>query len=134
MKPYSLDLRKRVLATCDEGYGTGEVAELFQVSSSWVRRINQRRRETGRIEPLPQNSGRKPKLTPEDLKRLMEWTAQKPDATLKEIDAYLGKEVCLSTIWLALQRLKLTFKKKRFTLQNKTGRTFRNVAGNGRER
>jgi transposase len=53
MEAYSMDLRKRVLAACDDGHGTKQVAETFGVSSSWVRRLKQRRRELGTIAPLP---------------------------------------------------------------------------------
>ncbi len=53
MEAYSLDLRKRVLAACDAGQSTKKVAEQFDVSPAWVRRLKQRRREDGSIEPRP---------------------------------------------------------------------------------
>ena len=39
MKPYSMDLRERVLADCDAGLPTGQVAGKYRVSPSWVRRL-----------------------------------------------------------------------------------------------
>ena len=45
MDAYSLDLRTRVLAACDAGKKTKQVAEQFSVSPAWVRRLKQRRRE-----------------------------------------------------------------------------------------
>ena len=51
MKAYSMDLRERVLADCDAGMGTDEVAAKFSVSPAWVRRLLQRRRETGETAP-----------------------------------------------------------------------------------
>ena len=57
MEAYSLDLRRRVLAACDAGNGTKAVADLFEVSPSWVRRLKQRRRELGTIESLPARYG-----------------------------------------------------------------------------
>ncbi len=45
--PYSQDLRDRVLAACDRAMNTKQIAELFSVSTSWVRRVKQRRREHG---------------------------------------------------------------------------------------
>ena len=60
MEAYSLDLRKRVLASCDAGHKTKQVAELYGVSPAWVRRLKQRRRELGTIEPLPYRHGPKP--------------------------------------------------------------------------
>ena len=62
MEAYSMDLRKRVLAACDAGHGTTQVAKSFDVSPAWVRRLKQRRRELGTIAPLPHRTGPIPKL------------------------------------------------------------------------
>lgn len=51
MQAYSLDLRTRVLADCDRGLSTRAVATKYSVSESWVRRLKQRRRETGAVAP-----------------------------------------------------------------------------------
>ena len=51
MESYSMDLRRRVLAACEAGRKTGQVAQQFGVSPSWVRRLKQRKRETGDIAP-----------------------------------------------------------------------------------
>ena len=56
MKPYSTDLRVRVLEDCDAGMPTASVAAKYRVSESWVRRLKQRRRETGSIAPRPRPS------------------------------------------------------------------------------
>ena len=51
MGAYSADLRKPVLEDSDAGLPTKQAAEKYQVSSAWVRRLKQRRRETGEITP-----------------------------------------------------------------------------------
>ena len=51
MKSYSIDLRSRILEDCDSGMTTRVVATKYRVSESWVRRLSQRRRETGQIAP-----------------------------------------------------------------------------------
>ncbi len=51
MRAYSSDLRERVLRDSDAGLGTRQVALKYQVSESWVRRLKQRRRESGEIAP-----------------------------------------------------------------------------------
>ena len=51
MKPYSKEFRGQVLAACDRGRSTREVATYFNVSESWVRRIKQERRELNKIAP-----------------------------------------------------------------------------------
>ena len=123
MEAYSLDLRKRVLAACDAGQGTTAVARQFGVSMSWIRRLKQRRRELGTIEPLPGRYGRPHKLTEDDLRRLSALVEQQPDATLEEFRDQLGVAVSVSSICRALQRLRLTLKKKSCTPRSKTAPT-----------
>jgi transposase len=48
MSSYSMDLRVRVLKDSDAGMLTRRVAEKYQVSPAWVRRLKQRRRETAK--------------------------------------------------------------------------------------
>jgi transposase len=123
MEAYSMDLRKRVLAACDSGKGTLEVSRVFAVSPAWIRRLKQRRREWGIVHALPKNSGRKPKLTLADQKRLTELVAQTPDATLEELRDQLGVQVDPTTICRALKKLDLTFKKSPSMPPSRTGRT-----------
>ena len=86
MRPYSMDLRERVVAACDAREGMREqIAKRFGVSTSWIRRVLQRRRETGSIAPLPQNAGRKPKLSDRQMAWLKRLVAKRPDATLQEL-------------------------------------------------
>jgi transposase len=113
MKPYSLDLRQRILAAVDEGRPRSTIAELFQVSLSWIRRLVQRRRETGSIAPQPHGGGRRPKLDDTCLERLRELVQQQPDGTLAEFQSRLGEPVSLMTICRALRRLRLPLKKRR---------------------
>lgn len=49
MQGYSMDLRRRVLADCDAGLKTKQVAEKYGDNRTWGRRVKQRRRETGEI-------------------------------------------------------------------------------------
>ena len=123
MKPYSQDLRKRVLAKCDAGKSTDEVAELFDVSPAWVRRLKQRRRELGTIEPLPRRYGPHPKFTSEHEQELIGLVQQQPDATLKELQSLLSVQVHISRICRALKKLEISLKKKSSTPPNRTGPT-----------
>jgi transposase len=101
-------LRTRVLEDCDAGMRTKVVADKYRVSPAWVRRLKQRRRETGSIEPRP--VGRRPRRIDRD--RLRALVGEQPDATLVELRQALGIEVSLSAIHKALGQLKLTFKKR----------------------
>jgi transposase len=53
MKPYSKDLRTRVLGAVDRGLPREEVAETFSVSVPTTKRWLKRRRETGDVEARP---------------------------------------------------------------------------------
>ncbi|MBZ0134765.1 MAG: IS630 transposase-related protein [Planctomycetes bacterium] len=105
---YSMDLRERVAHARLNGEPTADVAERFEVSTAWVRRLMQRRRETGSIAVKNGKRGRKPKL---DLLELQELVHERPDATLAELRDTLGMDVALSTIFNTLRRLGITFKK-----------------------
>lgn len=119
MQAYSMDLRKRVLADWDSGIPTKQVAEKYGVSRTWVRSLKQRRRETGEIAPRV-GGGRKPKI---DRVRLAALVEQQPDATLMELRERLGVRCSLSAIWMALDKLRITFKKKRSAPPSKIDRT-----------
>jgi transposase len=48
-KPYSQDLRERVIAAIDDGGDAYELAPLFRVSVSYIYKVLGRRRTTGEI-------------------------------------------------------------------------------------
>ena len=126
--PYSQDLRDRVLAASDRGSRTKQIAEVFEVSPAWVRRLKQRRRETGETSPRPMGGATVIKI---DMARLAELVRQQPDATLKELRDRLGIVCAESSVCMALQRLGLSFKKRRSTRPSRTARTWRSGVRNG---
>jgi transposase len=107
---YSSDLRERVLADRDAGVSTAEAAKKYRVSPAWVRRLVQRRRETGETAPKAQRHGPVP-LSVTHGEQIRQAVKEQPDATLAELRDRLGLDVALSTLWEALKALKLTFKK-----------------------
>ena len=129
MRPYSMDLRVRVLADCDAGLGTRVVATKYSVSESWVRRLKQRRREQGVIAPRRrQASG--PCWLPY-AEQLRELICVAPDATLEELRQRLGNTMSVPTLSRALRALHLTFKKRYSGLRSKIAPMFASVASNG---
>lgn len=112
MAPYSIDLRERVAKAWDARGDADEVAATFSVSRAWVHRLAQRRRETGSIAPRKQTKFRARVLAGQE-DRLKALVAAQPDATLAELREQLPTTAALSTLWLALDRLGLTFKKNR---------------------
>jgi transposase len=126
--PYSQDLRDRVLAAYDAGKRTGAIAESFQVSPAWARRVKQRRREFGETRPRPMGGATVIKI---DLARLAELVRTTPDATLLELRAALGVKCSAAAVCLALKRLGLTFKKRRSMPLNRPVRMSRGAGGPG---
>jgi transposase len=121
MKSYSMDLRERILRDCDGGLETRAVATKYDVSESWVRRLKQRRRETGEVAPRRAGSRREPKWQAH-ADRLQQLVAERPDATLEELRDELDVALSTTTLWRALRALQLTFKKKSSTRRSRIGR------------
>jgi len=126
---YSQDLRGRVIAARDRGMKTKAVADLFNVSASWVRRVVQRRRDSGEIGPRPRGGLTVVKI---DMERLLELVREQPDATIPELHRRLGVVCSLSAVGMALQRLGLSFKKRRSTRPSRTVPTSPRGGRNGR--
>src|SRR3954454_24873030 len=113
MRPYSQDLRQRIVDTVQRGEGTiRQIAERFMVSVAFVTRLLQLHRSSGSVEPRPHGGGNPSVLTPEDLERLRELIRERPDAKLRECAAHLGSSCSLMTISRALKELGLPRKKK----------------------
>lgn len=133
MAPISLDLRQRIFKARQAGESTAEVAERFAVSTAFVRRLMQRHRETGTLQPKSGPRGFKPRLD-EHADRIRELNAQHPDLHPAEIRDRLHLQVAAITVWRALVRLGLTFKKSPFGPPSKTGPTSRPHAKPGPRR
>jgi transposase len=115
MKPYSQDLRERVVKAVDEGVSRSKIAKLFGVSEATIKRYLRLRRETGSLAPknIPGCPPRKVGALQHGLQPQLE---AHPDATLEEHcrlwEAQTGVKVSISTMSHAIQRLKWTRKKK----------------------
>ena len=130
MRAYSMDLRERVFRDSDAGMTAAAVAVRYHVSASWVRRLKQRRRETGEVAPRQQRYGRHPVLAPQ-LHTLAALIQEQPDRTLAELQAALATSASLATIWRAVKQLGFTLKKKRYAPPNTIAPTSRPPARSG---
>ena len=121
--PYPMAFRIAVASDYDLTGSSIETAETFGCSESWVRRLIQRRRETGSLE-LP---ARKPpdtcKLDDADRQRLWALIEDKPDMTLGELAEALGRKASVPTVWRETRRLGLRLKKRPSTPPSRTART-----------
>jgi transposase len=110
MQAYSKEFRREVLAACDAGGRTRAIARQFGVSEAWVRRIKQERRESGKIAPC--TTRRRTPIWVRESAQIQAAILQSPDLTLDELKAELQTSLSRTTLCRALQRLKLTLKKK----------------------
>ncbi len=115
MKPYDAKFRGEVLAACDTTEERRLIALRFNVSESWLRRIQQQRRETGQVAPKKAAPRRPTWHAWADW--LVAKIAARPDIYLRELQAELkterGEKVCLSTICAACWALDQSRKKRR---------------------
>jgi transposase len=129
MKPYSNDLRRRIVEACESGkYSQGEVADLFQVSLATVKNFLRRKRETGSSDALPHAGGNKPLLDEKARQFIHECVKGNNDLTLDElcrrVKARHRKSVSRPTMSRLLQALNLPRKKSRSTLRSATPKEF----------
>ena len=108
MKPYSKDLRLRVLAAVDARRPREEVAKTFSVSMPTIKRWLKRRRETGDVEPkpIPGRPSRKEAMLQRWLPKQLE---ANDDLTLEEhreaFEEEYGETVSTSTVGRAISNL-----------------------------
>src|SRR4051794_41396428 len=113
MRPYSKDLRERVVAAVDHGEGSQrEVARRFRVSLTFVFRLLRRRRDADTLDPKPHGGGPTPALGPDEQQRLHQLIREQPDATLEQLRQLGGVTCSLTTLWRGVRRPALTPQKK----------------------
>ena len=116
--PYSLDLRERAVALLDEGATSVEVAELLDVSDSWVRKMRLRREALGHLIP-GSPPGKERLLSEEQEQQLCLLVFEQPDATLEELVVLMAKRMkvraSISTVSRRLIEMGMSRKKRAST-------------------
>jgi transposase len=116
MKPYSTDLRRRVVQAYEHREGTmRQLATSFRVRVSCVRRLLKHSRETGSVVPKPHGGGAPAKVKLSGLEVVQALVQAAPDATLRELcQQFEGRQqipISLATMSRVLARLQLTRQK-----------------------
>jgi transposase len=125
-RPYSEDLRSRIVSAVEGGTSRNAAAEQFAVSVSCVVKLMQRLRRTGSIAPGPR--GKKPYALAEHEAVVIELVDEQPDLTLDELTQALADRdirVGRSSVNRFLLACGLTLKKSRFMLASSNGRMLR---------
>jgi transposase len=121
-RPYSMDLRARVVEAVETGLSRRAAARHFAVSESFVIKLMQRVAATGSAAPSPMG-GRKPYALAAHEAVVQELIEAQPDRTLDELRAELasrGIAVGRTSIARFLDHLRLTHKKRRSTPQSRS--------------
>jgi transposase len=85
MKPYSQDLRERIIAALETGTDSQpEIAATFGISLSFVEKLWRKWRKTGNCDALPHAGGRERSLK-NDESKISAAVAAHPDLTLAEL-------------------------------------------------
>jgi transposase len=114
VKPYSEDLRIRVVRRVEAGHSVREVAETFGVSVSSVVKWSQRKRQTGSVAAKPMGS-RQARLLAAQRDWMLARLAEKPDVTLRELVSELNARAVRASygsVWRLLNDEGVSFKKK----------------------
>jgi transposase len=114
-RPYSQDLRQRVVGAVEGGLSRRGAAKLFGVAISTVIKWLKAWRAEGRLAAKPMGGDHSSRLKGER-EWLLERVAAAPDLTLEEIRAELaarGKHVGYGTVWRFFAAEGISFKKNR---------------------
>ena len=125
-RPYSLDLRERVVAAVMAGESCRAVAASFRVSVAAVEKWSQRFRATGSAAARPMG-GYRPRTLEDESDWLLARLAEQPDITLRALVVELGERGVVTSygsVWRTVRRTGFSFKKN----------TVRHRAGSSRRR
>jgi len=112
-RPYSLDLRERVVAAVAAGASCRKVAEIYRVSVASVVRWSQRFRATG-SPTAKQMGGNRPRTLVGERDWLLARLATTPDLTLRALVVELGERGVVTSygsVWRIVHGAGLSFKK-----------------------
>jgi len=116
-RPYSEDLRERVLKVVDEKKMTmEEISNMFKIDRKTIYWWRKRREETGSIKPssgYQKGHGHKIK----DVDRLVKFLSENQDITIEKIIVEFGN-MCKNTVYNYLKKVNYTYKKN-FSLSGK---------------
>lgn len=122
-RAYSLDLRKRVVASVSNGLSTHQAARQFSIGVATVGRWYRAWRDEQRLEPGRQGKPKRSKLDPYEAFILGLIETADRDITLNEIAERLASEhavhTCVSALHGFFKKRGITYKKRRLRRASK---------------
>ena len=114
MRPYSEDLRQRIIAAKVTGESSARVAQRFAVDVRTVERYWERYREKGHCRTGKMGGHRRSRLQGHE-ETVASWIQAQPSLSLQELSARcqqeLGVILTLSALWHRLKAMGLSYKK-----------------------
>ena len=119
MRAFSVDLRTRIASALEHEESSFRVADRFEVSASFVRKLRAQIRRTGNLEPSKVRPAKARRIDATREPLVIAVVSQMPDATLAELCREFaqrdGRPVSEPTMCRVLQRLGITRKKRSST-------------------
>ena len=108
----SNETRRRLVSGYERTHDAKMIAQAYGVCEREVYKLAAQMRETGSVDLRTGNSGRKPKLTEEDLEHVDKAIQAQPDITLGELITDLGLDISESRLG-RIVREKLGYSRKK---------------------
>lgn len=114
MKPYSEDLRERIVAARESGHSAAELSKRFGVSKRSVERYLKLHADTGQIGPRQIGGYRRSRLAVHE-QTVRGWIERQNDLTLAQLQERcrrrLRVKIGLNALWHRLEKMGLSYKK-----------------------
>ena len=125
-RPYSEDLRIRLLQAVEGGLSASTAARQFRVSRATAVRWAWLKRKNDQTKALPMGGDRRSSALASHAATILGWIYETPDLTITEIRQKLEQQGVTAThgpVCGLLKRLGLTYKKRQLMLKNKAALT-----------
>ena len=115
-KPYSIDLREKLLSQVDSGMTITKASKIFRVNRQTIYNWIRIKEETGKLEGKSgYQKGHSHKI--KDLEQLEQFFLTNPDKTLKQLSELWPQKISAWTLGRWIKRLGYTYKKNLFSYQ-----------------
>jgi transposase len=121
MGPISVRVREAIVKHKQAGKSGQEIAKRLMIHKQTVSRVWQQYLTTGNITPKPKNSGRKPKITPGTMEKILLKIEQQPDITINGLIDNFSLQVSEAALSIRLKKSGLTYKKRLSIQKAKNG-------------